>query len=109
MAAKEASEPLRLPGVHGRTPVLQKLVYELRYRQGYTYLDKCGRIINLIQRENPEWIVQGDQVSPQNAPLVSLRTAAIFNFSAVSLSLSLEKPLSQDALSQEDVDDFIAQ
>jgi hypothetical protein len=104
-----ANEPLRLPGVKGRTPTLQKLVYELRYRQGYTYLDKCGRIINLIQRDYPEWIVQGDQVSPQNASLVSLQNASIFNFSSLNLSLALEKPLGQDPLSQTDVQRFIDQ
>jgi len=80
----------------GKSSILQKIVFELRYRYGYTYLDKCGRVINLIQREIPEWVPQADQVNPQNAPLVSLTNACLFNFSSHSLSFSLEKPLGKE-------------
>jgi hypothetical protein len=104
-----APKAQHLPSIKGKAPILQKLAYELRYRQGYTYLDKCGRIVNLIQRDHPEWVLQADQVSPQNAPLVSLRNASVFTFSSVNLALGLEKPLGQGPLSPEDVDRFIDQ
>src|SRR5947209_974107 len=93
---------LRLPGVHGKVPILYKLVYELRYREGYVYLDKCGRIITQIQRFSPEWVLQGDP-NPLSASLVSMENAAVFGFSSTSLSLGLEMPLGKDPLNQADV------
>lgn len=104
-----AQQPVRLPGIKGKNPVVQKLAYQLRYRRGYTYLDKCGRIVNMIQREYPEWVLQDEQVSPQNAPLISLRTSSVFSFSSVSLSLALEKPLGEELLTTEDIGEFVDQ
>jgi hypothetical protein len=100
-------EPLRFLDVRGKVPILWKLTYELRYRQGFAYLDKCGRIINKIQRDFPEWILQGD-ANPQAAAVVSMKNAAVFSFSSANLALGLEMPLGGDPLNQSDVSSFIA-
>jgi len=87
-----------------RDPLLQKVVFEVRYRHGFVYLDNCGRTINKIMSESPEWILQSGAVSPQNAPLASLSNSALFNFSSLKYDLSIERPPDKDPLSSEDVD-----
>jgi len=76
--------------------VLQRVVFELRYRHGFTYLDACGRTLNKIQDEYPEWILTTDQPNPQSAPLISINNACIFNFSALKFDFSLENQLVKD-------------
>ena len=95
--------------IKGRESVLQRVVFELKYRYGYTYLDVCGRTVNLIQKDYPEWILRGNDPNPQNAPLLSMKNGCIFNFSVLKHDLSLEKPIGEGPLPQEDLDDFINQ
>jgi len=64
--------------IKAKAAILHKIVFEVRYRYGYTYLDKCGKTINLIMRDAPEWIVRADQPNPQLAPMVSSETVASF-------------------------------
>jgi len=90
----------------GRESLLHKLVFDVRYRFGFSYLDSCGRTANTIMREFPEWILRSDSPSPQNAPLVSLRNGCLFNFSALKYDLSLERPAGKAPLSDEDVSLF---
>jgi hypothetical protein len=87
--------------IKGSFPSAFRLAFELRYRFGFTYLDRCGRTINLIMRDHPEWILL-NQLNPQNAPLVSTRNGCRFNFSAARLDLGLQKPMGEGSLSSED-------
>jgi len=95
--------------INGKQAVLQKMVYELRYRRGYVYLDKCGRTLDALVSRYPEWAPRDDAVSPQNAPLVSFRNRAVLNFSSKKIDLSLEMSSGGNALSDQDVDAFAAQ
>ncbi len=89
--------------------ILQRLVFELRYRYGYSYLDVCGRTINVIQKDFPEWIVRNDQPNPQNAPFVSISNTCAFNFSSHKLDFSLEKPMGKGGLQEKEISEFINQ
>ncbi len=95
--------------VRGKEAILHKIVFELRYHYGMTYLDRCGRTVNTIMREYPEWTLLSDQPSPQDAPLVSLANSCVFHFSARKLDLSLERRLGDDPISSEEVDRFTQQ
>ena len=95
--------------IRGRPSILQKLVFELRYKYGFTYLDQCGRTVNKIMREQPEWILRSDVPNPQNAPLISIRNTCSFNFSALKLSFDLEMPLGGEPLAERDVAEFTVQ
>lgn len=95
--------------LRGRDAILQKVVFEVRYRFGFTYLDTCGRTVNTIMREHPEWLLRSESANPQNAPLLSLSNSCVFNFSALKYDLSLERPPDKDPLSEEDVDLFAQQ
>jgi hypothetical protein len=101
-------KPIKLSNIKGLMPVVHKLVYELRYHSGYTYLDRCGRILTIIERDYPHWLVDAAQVTPQGAPLVNLRTGAEFRFSSANLSVTWEQTQAEDEMSQEDLDEFFA-
>src|SRR5207248_1624815 len=92
-----------------KSGVLQKVVFELRYRRGYVYLDKCGRILNVLMTQQPEWTLRDQGVSPQNAPLISLRNQCVFNFSAKKLDLALEMRSGGESLKNDDIDTFADQ
>ncbi len=77
--------------IRGKRPVLHRIIFELRYRRGFTYLDRCGKTLNAIMTNAPEWVLKGDQASPQNAPLVSLDNQCTFNFSSHKMDFSLEQ------------------
>jgi hypothetical protein len=95
--------------IKGKSAILQKVVFELRYRHGFVYLDKCGRTLDALTTQYPEWTVKDDGVSPQNAPLVSLRNQTLLNFSVKSLNLSQEMRPGGQPLTNEDVKVFAEQ
>jgi hypothetical protein len=83
--------------IKGKEPQLRKLLYELRYEHGYVYLDRCGRILDRISREMPEWLPAGD-ANPQGANLYNVRNRCSFSFSARRLGLSLDHSSPPSAL-----------
>jgi hypothetical protein len=95
--------------LNGKRSILQKIVFELRYSYGFSYLDCCGRTLNVLSRDLPEWFPRSDQVSPQNAPLVSAKNGAVLNFNAQKLDLSFERALGKDPVSDDEVKSFISQ
>jgi len=91
--------------IHKTDGILHKLVFEVRYRFGFTYLDRCGRFINRVMKEMPEWVLASD-VSPQGAPLVSLKNGTRFSFGSYKYDFSLEQQAGGDALAARDVNAF---
>ena len=98
--------PWRLSGTEA---VLQKIVFEIKYFYGMTYLDRCGKTVNAIMSNYPEWTLAGDQPNPQAAPLVSLDNAARFHFGTKKLDMSLERRIGDDGLTVSEVDKFAIQ
>lgn len=94
--------------LQGKNGVLQKLAFAVNYDFGYIYLDKCGRTMNKILLEFPEWIAK-DSPNPQIASLTSMDNGCTFSFSAFSFNLGLEMPAGGVGLSPEDVTSFIDQ
>lgn len=96
--------------IKGRQSICHKIVYEVQYKYGFTYLDRCGITINEIMRSAPEWILSENNPNPQNAPLVSLRNGTKFNFSALKYDFALEQTLGADKdLGKKDINEFIEQ
>src|SRR5689334_13365446 len=89
--------------------LLQKVAFELRYRRGYSYLDKCGRTVDALMTQQSEWVLKEESVSPQNAPLLSLRNQAVLNFSSKKLDLGLEMRPGGAPLTSEEVTAFAEQ
>jgi hypothetical protein len=94
--------------VRGAQPRLRHIIFELRYRYGYTYLDRCGRVLNRLTRDHPEWVV-GNDVSPQNAPLYSVVNGCRFSFSSIKLDLALEKSADEDEIEEQNILEFANQ
>src|SRR5215471_10104339 len=99
----------KLRMVRGKEAILQKIVFELRYWYGMTYLDRCGRTVNEIMREHPEWTLLSDHPNPQDAPLVSITNGCVFHFSGRKLDLALERELGKEPLEATDVEAFALQ
>jgi hypothetical protein len=81
--------------------IVHKIVFELRYRFGFTYLDRCGRTVNTIMREYPDWTLGSSSPNPQNAPLVNISDSCRFTFNAYKLDLALEKAFGKASLEEE--------
>ena len=79
--------------IRGKVPILYKIAFEMRYRRGYTYLDRCGKTLNAIMQESPEWVLKGEQVSPQNAALVSMDNQCSLNFSSHKMDFGIEQSM----------------
>ena len=95
--------------IQNKQAIIQRIVFELRYQYGYTYLDVCGHTINTIQKEYPVWILQQGAPDPQVAPLISMKNGCIFNFSSRKLDFSIEKKLGGESLNDKDSKYFIGQ
>lgn len=96
--------------INDRQSICHKVVYEVRYKYGFTYLDRCGSTVNEILKIDPEWILSETGPNPQNAPLVSLRNGTRFNFSTLKYDFSLEQTLGADKdLEEKDINEFIGQ
>ncbi len=93
--------------INGKNSILQKLIFEVRYEYGYAYLDKCGRIVNAITREFPEWAIRAIDVN--GASLVNLRDDCSLSFSSKKFDFSLEQDPGSASLSLENLADFAEQ
>ena len=109
MARLMATPPSAHLRLSKKEAILHKVVFELRYQFGLTYLDRCGRTANKIMRECPEWALLSEHPDPQSAPLVNLETSGVFNFNARKLDLSLERNLKVEPLDDQDIKKFADQ
>jgi hypothetical protein len=56
-----------------------------------------------------DWILANTSPNPQNAPLINTRNNCRFNFSALKLDFGLEQGVGEEALSEEDLEQFVQQ
>jgi hypothetical protein len=87
--------------VRGKEPLLRRMVCEVRYQDGYLYLDHCGRLVNSLLKQAPEWVV-APEPTPQGTTLYNLHTNTQLAFSSVSASLSLDKSSSDEFIDEEE-------
>jgi hypothetical protein len=93
-----------------RHSICHKVVYEVRYKYGFTYLDRCGSTVNEIMNRSDEWELAGVSPDPQNAPLISLRNGARFNFNTLKYDFALEQTQDADKdIEKQDLHEFIQQ
>lgn len=98
----------QLPYIRGSQGALHKIVLEVRYRYGHTYLDRCGRTINAILRSSPEWQVQGGQ-SPAGSMLINWHRSYAFSFSSLKYDLSVERKYLNEGFDDSDLESFARQ
>ena len=95
--------------LHGKQGILQKIAFEVRYNFGFMYLDKCGKTLNRVLRDHPEWMMKGDSANPQGTGLVNIDNGCSFSFSAYNYVFGLEMPAGGEALTDNDLRVFIDQ
>jgi hypothetical protein len=77
----------------------EQIVFQLRYSHGYSYLDRCGSILNEIERKYTDWVVS-NSVSPQGSALLAVSNGCQLNFSSTSIDLSLRRESTDDPISE---------
>lgn len=92
--------------IRGKEAFLRQLVCEVRYQDGYLYLDHCGQLLKRLVGENPEWVVAPEPTA-QRTSLVNLRTGGQLHFNSGAASLALDKTASDEAIDAQEVNDFI--
>jgi hypothetical protein len=93
--------------INGKNSTLQKLIFEVRYQYGYAYLDKCGRIVNFITRDFPEWNVKG--INLDSAALLNVRDDILLAFSPFKFDFTLEQEAGADPLTPDQLTNFAEQ
>jgi hypothetical protein len=95
--------------IRGKTALLNKLVFELRYPNGYLYLDRCGRMINeLAGHAVDQWMVT-NQVAPQGAALLSVSNHCLLNVSAQKYDLGIEQQVGASSLPYDSINELARQ
>lgn len=70
-------------------PVIHKLIFELRYNYGFTYLDRCGATLNDLLSSNPGWF--SDQINPQSGIIHYPEKRLIYTFNTQRISFHQEQ------------------
>lgn len=90
--------------------ICNKVVFEVRYKYGFAYLDRCGSTTNEIMERSDEWELYGHDPNPQNTPLRSLKNGTRFIFNALKYNFALEQTEGADKdIERQDLSDFIEQ
>jgi hypothetical protein len=95
--------------IKGKTALLERVSFELKYRHGFAYLDKCGRTLNAITRERPQWALRGAAPNAQVTALANLENGCTLNFSSESVVSSIERPRGKGPLESAEITDFSEQ
>jgi len=92
----------------GKTSTIHQVAFELRYSDGFVFLDKAGRTISAITRDYPEWIFKGGDVDGMS--VVNLVNGCICTFSRERIAIRLENEMGSEAsLGAEDILEFSRQ
>ena len=94
--------------IHGKAPILRKLITQVRFVDGFAYWDLRGRIINEVRRQHPGWVVEapfgGNQTRLRD--LVS-GCLVVFTEDFVSVTMNASED-EKDGLSTDRRDEFLA-
>lgn len=66
--------------------LLQKIVFEVRYKQGYRYLDRCGETMIDAENKIKGWIA--GEAAPTGGRMVNTTENMLFSFNSSKLDLS---------------------
>jgi hypothetical protein len=89
--------------IKGKEAILDKIVFELRYQRGFTYLDRCGRMLNALIDDHPEWTVDPNHPNPQSASLISLANSCVLSMGTRKMDLALEIPIGGESLAEDSI------
>lgn len=94
--------------LHGKEPLLRYMACEVRYNDGYLYLDHCGRLLKKLVGEGAEWIVAPNP-TPQGTTVFNVLAGTSLGFSFRSASMTLDRTAVDEVITAEEAEAFIKQ
>lgn len=94
--------------LNGSEPLLRNMVCEVRYQDGYLYLDHCGRLLKKLVGDGSEWIA-GTDPTPQGATAFNILAGTQLRVNQKAAALSLDKSSTDEVIDTDEVACFIKQ
>lgn len=94
--------------LHGKEPILRHMTCEVRYENGYLYLDHCGHLLKKLVGDGPGWIV-ATQPTPQGTTAFNVLAGTSLGLSIRSAGLTLDRTAADEKIAAEEVETFIQQ
>jgi hypothetical protein len=94
--------------LHGKEPLLRHMTCEVRYDDGYLYLDHCGRLLKKLVGEGAEWIVAPNPTA-QATTVFNILSSTSLGFSFRAASLTLDRTTADEVIAAEEAEEFIRQ
>ena len=92
--------------IKGKEPLLRRVVCEVRFRDGYLYLDHCGRLVKKLLQLSPEWVVAAEPV-PRGTSVYHLVAGVALHFTSQGASLDLDKSSTDEVIDPTEIDQFV--
>jgi len=92
--------------IHGKEAFLRTIAAELRFHDGYRYLDRCGFFLNWVTRNSPDWVVP-NQPTPQGTAVLNLRTGVSIALSSNNAAIALDRTEDLEEITPEDIEHYI--
>lgn len=93
--------------IHEKEPFLKVLGTEIRYTDGYRFLDRCGMFLNWLTKLGSEWVIPNTP-TPQGAHAFNLRTGAAVMLGSSSSSFSLDRSEDIEEIKPDEAAQFAA-
>ena len=100
-----AKAPTIVRLIKGKEPLLRRAVCEVRFRDGYLFLDQCGRLLKKLAESSPEWVVP-NEATPTGANMFHLTTGCALTFSRQGASLDRNSTGVDEVIEPSDVEQF---
>jgi hypothetical protein len=81
----------------GKEPLLRHVTCEVRYDNGYLYLDHCGRLLKKLVGDQAEWVVAPNP-TPQGTTVLNMLAGTTLGFNFRSASLTLDRTVDDEII-----------
>src|SRR5271157_5349967 len=92
--------------LHGKEPFLRQMVCEVRFQDGYLYLDHTGRLLKKLARDSAEWIVAPDP-TPKGTAVFNTLDVTVLQFGLRSANFMLDRSAYDDVIAPEEAEKYI--
>jgi hypothetical protein len=92
----------------GKEPLLRQMTCEVRFQDGYLYLDHCGRLLKKLVRDGAEWVVAPDP-TPQGTTAFNILAGTVLRFGLRSAVLTLDQTSGDEVISADQSEEFVKQ
>jgi hypothetical protein len=94
--------------LHGKEPLLRNMTCEVRYEDGYFYLDRCGKLLKKLIGDGTEWVVTSNPTA-QATTVFHILDGMALGFGFRSASLTLDRTVADEVIGAEEAEAFVKQ